>query len=409
MSILRLAAQLTLDGSRFKAGLKEAQVASGKFSSDVSRDIKGQLAGAFGIGALAYGIKRLIDFNSQIKDTADALDISTKALQEQNYWVTQNGGTLSDLTNSYRGLARARMDALGGNADKMGIFEALGIDQATLATQKLEATFAQAAEAFRTTDFGADKIAAVMEIFGRGGTAILPALNAELGEFAQRAHDTGQVIGEGINAKLEEMGDILDELAGKARFFGSGAIVGAIKGIDLAVTSLGMGVLGIGQLGLKLADVTLANIGKISAALGLGGFEGLRGMISEQSALYGSAANDMFESMLDRYDPVKLAERNSKAKGAALFSDYESPSEKTARDAIDRLTFDRIDLPNIPASEVSSLTRSGQLSGRSFAYSNKEAEKELEIARQTLRVEQEQLQALRNIERQKGKTLRVNP
>lgn len=409
MSILRLAAQLTLDGTRFKAGLKEAQAASGKFSNDVSRDIKGQLASAFGIGALAYGIKRLIDFNSQIKDTADSLDISTKALQEQNYWVTQNGGNLSDLTNAYRGLSRARMDALGGNADKLGIFEALGINEAALATQKLEDTFAQAAEAFRTTDFGADKIAAVMEVFGRGGMAILPALNAELGEFAQRAHDAGQVIEEGVNAKLEEMGDILDELAGKARFFGSGALVGAIKGIDLAVTSLGMGVLGIGQLGLKLADVTLANIGKISAALGLGGFEGLRGMISEQSALYGNAANDMFNSMLDRYEPAKIAERNRRARGGSLFTEGEDSPEKSVREAVEKMVFDRIDLPNIPASEVSSLTRSGQLSGRSFAYSNKEAEKELEIARQTLRVEQEQLQALRNIERQKGKTLRVNP
>jgi|GEM_PF-6974188 len=408
MSILRLSAQLALDGTRFKAGLKEAQVSANKFGTDVSRDIKNQLAGAFGFGALTFGIKRLIELNSQIKDTADALGISTKALQEQQFWVTQNGGSLTDLTASYRGLAKARAEALGGDEERMGLFEALGIDRATLASEKLENVFARLAETFRTEDFGADRIAAVMEVFGRGGTAILPALNASLGEFSQRAHDAGQVISEDINAKLEEMGDILDELTGRMRFFGSGALVGAIKGIDLAITSLGMGILGIGQMGIKLTDVTLANLGKLTAALGLGGFEGIRGALGEQSALFGDASNNLFNSMLDRYDPAKVAERNKRV-GQSLFDDDESLSDRTTRDVMERLSTDRIDLPNVPASEVSSLTRAGQLSGRSFAYSNKEAERELEIARQTLQVEREQLRKLEEIARDKGRTLRVNP
>ena len=63
MNILKLAAQLVLDGKGFKAGLKEAEVSANRFGNNVAKDIKSKLAGAFGVGALVYGAKKLIDFN----------------------------------------------------------------------------------------------------------------------------------------------------------------------------------------------------------------------------------------------------------------------------------------------------------------------------------------------------------
>lgn len=408
MNILKLAAQLTLDGSRFKAGIREAQAASTKFSNDVGKDVKNKLAGAFGVAALAYGVKRLIDFNSQIKDTADSLDISTKALQEQQFWITQNGGSVEDLVSAYRGLSKARAAALTGDDQKLSIFEALGLDQAALASQNLETIFAKAAEGFRNNDFGADRIAAVMEIFGKGGASIIPALSQSLSEASGQANELGQVIDEGVNAKLEEMGDILDQMSGRFKVFGSSLLVGVVKGIDAAVTMLAQGILGLGQAGLGVADSTLKNLGAITKSLGLGGFDGLRDQLKGQSDIYGAASDSLFNSMLDRYDPAKIGQRNKAGRGAGLFSeDDETSPEKIA--AMEKLTFDKVNLPDIPASEVSGMTRAGQLGGRSFAYSNKTEERELEIAKQTLKVEQEQLAQLNKIARERSKILRVNP
>jgi hypothetical protein len=401
VNALKLAALLTLDGSRFKAGLKEAEVAADRHSANISKQFKNRLGGMFGTAALGFGIKSLIDYNSQIKDTADRLGISTKALQEQQYWVTQNGGSLEDLSAAYRGLAKARAAALGGDDKKMGIFEALGIDKAALAGEQLESIFARASEAFRTTDFGADKIAAVMEVFGKGGASIIPALSQSLEESAAAARELGQVIDKDVNAHLEEMGDILARLKANGLNIGSNILSTVVKGVDMGATGLLQGAIGLGQQGLRAAGGAL---GMVSG----GNFKGIRNWLWAQDQALGDTSNDLFESMLNRYDPAKIEERRKKA--PAIFEDEESPEKETAvREAMERLSFDRTALPDVPASQVSGLTSSGQLSGRSFAYSNKEQEREIELARQTLKVEQEQLKRLDEIARQRSKTLRVNP
>lgn len=327
MNFMKLAAMLTFDGSRLKTGLKESGADVDKFASD----IKSKIAGAFGSSALLYAVKELIDYNSKIKDTATSLDISSTALQEQQYWLTQNGAELGDLVLAYKGLANARAAALAGDGKKMSLFEAMGISPEELQNSSIEALFKKTAEAFRSTDFGGDKIAAAVDIFGKSATHILPALEESLSGSADEAHRLGQVIDEDVNAQLEIMGDRLDQIGGALKVIGSNALLKLIQALDFGGTVLGQGLLGLSQQAFRIAHATLGLLGSIP---GVGGFSGLQETLRNWDSIAGDASNDMFESMLDRYDPAKRSEK-SKGRGRALFDDAGSVADpkNAARDA----------------------------------------------------------------------------
>jgi hypothetical protein len=311
MSILKLAAMLTLDGTGFKAGLKEAEVASNKFAAQV----KSKLTGAFGATAISFAVKQLIDYNSKIRDTATALDISTDALQEQTFWATQNGASMDDLAMAYKGLAKARAEALGGGK-QVGLFAAMGISEADLRGSSIESLFKRVADKFRTTDFGGDKMAAAQGLFGRGGMAMLPALEQSLADASTRAHELAQIIGVDVNSALEEMGDRLDVIGTALKNVGSVSLLGVIKGVDLGITTLGMGILGLEQQSIRFLHAILATIGQIPGMK----TPALQGMLRDRDAEVGMASDEMFNAMLDRYDPAKLAERTARKKrGEEIF------------------------------------------------------------------------------------------
>jgi hypothetical protein len=400
VNILKLAAQLILDGTRFKGGLKEAEVAATRFSTNVSKDIKGRLAGAFSVGALGFGAKRLIDLNSTIKDTAAALDISTDAFQEQSYWLTQNGAEASALTAAYRGLARARAAAIGGDDKKMSLFELMGIDAEALQSGSIEEIAKKTFEAFRTTDFGADKMAVAMDLFGKGGTQILPALESSLAYAASEAQRLGQVINKDVNAGLEEMGDRLDRVVGMFKNLGSGVLLGVLRGLDFAGTTIAQGALGLGQQGARAAHGALGMLGSIP---GVGGFPSLQKWLREADASMGEKGREMFTEMLDRYDPAKRAERDKKKLRGSAYLDDSEPEEKPEKVRAEREIREPRDQGDPGrANEVSALTRVGQLSARDATMTAREpVEKLIELARTQLAVEKEQAASLKILEQRK--------
>lgn len=404
MNILTLAAALKLDGTGFKAGLKEAEVSASRFGSKVAKDVGSKLSGAFAIGTLAFGAKSLIDYNSTIKDTAEAMGISIQAFQEQSYWITQNGGEVSDLKAAYIGLSKARRTALEGDLGKQSIFEALGINMDELKTLPIEDIFKRAAESFRTIDFGSDKIAAVMEIFGKAGTSVIPALEQSLSDAADEAQRLGQVIRSETVTALEELGDKWDQIGGGIINGLSETLLFFVRSIDFAATTALQGIIGFAQQASRAADLLLGALGSVP---GTGGFPALREMLREADATLQMTSEDLFNKMLDRYDMADGGGRRQRKFEGELFTDEEKamrePKEpraaKEAREAADRGEPGR-------ANEVASLTRTGQLSARDATLTARAPlERAVEYMRQQLDVEKQQLQSLRAIETKRGETI----
>lgn len=204
--------ELALNASGWHTNLDRAEKAGNAFGRRVSANMRSQLAGIFGVSALTLQTKRTIEYGSRIHDMSKALQVSTKSLQEQEYAITQNGGSLQDLEAGYRALARARTAALEGDAGKMNVFKALGITEQALRAGRLEDTFKAIGEAFRTKDFGSDELGLAMEMLGKGADSLLPAFKAGLQEAADEAERFGLIVGEDVIASLDRAGDAMDRL-----------------------------------------------------------------------------------------------------------------------------------------------------------------------------------------------------
>lgn len=382
MNILTLAAALKLDGTGFKAGLREAEVASARFGAKVAKDIGGKLTGAFAVGTLAMGAKSLIDFNSKIKDTATALDISTEALQEQQYWLTQNGASADALTGVYKGLSKARADALKGGeagAKKMSLFEMMGIDAAELETSSIENIAKKAFEGFRTTDFGADKMAVALELFGKGATEILPALEASLADAAKEARSLGQIINGEVVDSLEQAGDEIDKLVGALRGPLSQALAWTAKGLRNAFT---------------LFNLVYGTAASFAGGLSTGSLQAGK-----------DRAAEFYNKTLADWEKANEPAEKRKRESSVFTTEPEpekmpkEPRERMAREAADRGEPGR-------ANEVAALTRTGQLSARDATLTARAPiEKAVDYMRQQLDVEKEQLKALRAIETKRADTI----
>jgi len=405
MNFLTLAAKLILDGTGFKAGLQEAKAASERFSATVAKDIKNKLSSAFAVGALGYGVKRIIDFNSKLVDTATALDITTDSLQEQNFWLTQNGASADALSGAYKGLAKARQAALEGDEGKLGAFQALGIDKEQLQKSSIEDLFKKSAQAFSQTDFGADNMAMAMQVFGKGAFEIMPALNASLEEFAQKARDSGQIIKGETSAALEAMGDEIDKLAGTAMPILSEVVIAVAAGLGNLLTAVNMlwGGLGtaLGHVSGDQAVPELGEKGKKSARM-----VALNQQLKDEKISGIQAGVDFAAKALERWENLGDAKK-VKVKGTAYMTE---PEEKEARLKAEREARE----PREPAdrgdpgraNEVSSLTRTGQLSARDATLTAREPlDKLVDFAKQQLSVEREQAATLKAIEAKRGSTI----
>lgn len=317
MSILKLAALLTLDGRGFKAGIKEAQSLSSRFAGDAKK----QLTGAFGYAALSYAAKQMVDYASKIQDTSTALDISSNALQEQLHWLQQNSGTIEDLIAAYKGLAKARAAALGGDDDKLKIFSALGISPTMLMGMSMEDLFKTSAEAFSNTDFGADRLKVAMELYGRAGAEMLPALSQSLKKASEDAQQFGQIIDAKTVSALEKLGDEISKVGGQLKSIGAEALLVFAKGVTTVITAALQVPSLVDAMAASVA-VSITKVDQAMAKIGLGDPEVAKKNLKDAEARLAFARSELQRLSnlhANIYDPN--AGTKGKGKGTALFGD----------------------------------------------------------------------------------------
>jgi hypothetical protein len=210
MNILKLVAQLTLDGKGFKAGLREAQSSAHSLSRSI--------AGSFGAASITAYAKQTVDLASAFHDAAKKANTTAEAFQEEAYWAKLNGASTDDLTRAYKAMAMARDAALNGDAEKMGAFQMFGIGRQELQANTLSQTFRKIAEAARTTDFGTDAGLPILEkVFGKAAQSLLPAFTESLQDAAAEARNLGIILEESVVNNLDNAGDSIDKLAARLR------------------------------------------------------------------------------------------------------------------------------------------------------------------------------------------------
>lgn len=220
---LNLQAKISLDGSGFTSGLKGIESAASSFASRV--------AGLFTIGAIAAFTKQIIDFGSAINDATIRLGVSSSRVQELGYAARQSGGDLGDIESGLTKLQKSLEEIHSGSASGGALiksFSTLGVTIQDLATMKPDEILGRISDNIAATGINSEKTAAMLDIFGKNGGKLIPIL-AELNSKSQEAKDKGLIISDEEIKRLDEAGDLLDQIYTKAKALGATALVGMIR------------------------------------------------------------------------------------------------------------------------------------------------------------------------------------
>ena len=197
-----------LNASGFEQGIRHVQKSLANFRSNF-----GGLIGGAAVAGLSVATKKVIDYGGKLSDLSKQTGVSVSALQEFDYWATQNGKTLDDVVLSLKGLRKARDEALEGNPEKILAFDAAKLDP----KMSVEQLFRGLAEKIRTTDFGDDEGVIAEKLMGKAGDSMLSPMKESLADASAEARNLGIIIEDGVVAKLDEVGDAIDRITAQMR------------------------------------------------------------------------------------------------------------------------------------------------------------------------------------------------
>lgn len=181
-----------------------------------------------GLGtAIGLAYKVLGDF-TQALDTADQLNklakstgIATEELSAYKYAADLSGVSIEETAKGINFLSRNMVEAAGGSKEASKGFELLGIAVRDSGgnLRSADAVMMEVAERFSRMKDGAAKTTLAMEIFGRGGAALIPMLNEGadgMAKMRSEAERMGLIVGgdtaraaEGLNDNLERLNKMI--------------------------------------------------------------------------------------------------------------------------------------------------------------------------------------------------------
>lgn len=277
MANLLLLARAGLNTSGFDESIRHMAVSAKSLGSKLTKSIAAPFAGYFTFGALKSGVQSAIEYGGRINDLSSRTNIATDTLQEMDYWLKQNGGSLDSAVTGVTFLSKAMIDAAQNvKGDAAKAFEFFGVSIDNLASSRPEDIFKHVANMAGKLGDSAQKTDAILQLMGRGSMGMMPAFKAGFAESADEAHRLGLVIDKELIKKLDDLGDRFDQMFSKLMPT-LGAIGGFVADIGDAWIAISSGIKDAGGLFSLLNPMQftskkghqnfLDNFGKISGKL----------------------------------------------------------------------------------------------------------------------------------------------
>lgn len=156
--------------------------------------------------ALLSAAKAVMDLGGNLIDTAAKTGMTVEAIQELTYAGSLVGVTFDEIAG-----AVAKMQANLINAPEK--FERLGLSAKALREMKPEDQFTAIAEQIGKIEDPAARSAAAIEMFGKGGVALMPLLTSNVRDAREEAERLGLVMSTGVAAAADDLGDKVDTLS----------------------------------------------------------------------------------------------------------------------------------------------------------------------------------------------------
>ncbi len=225
MSVLSLVAKLLLDGTGFKAGMREAEKTAQKFGNNTLRDVKRSIAGAFSVAAVTAFAKSVIETGSRIQDLSDQFHVSVEEVQRLDFAAMQSGSTFEDWANALVKIGKARKAAAGDEGIR-NTFSAFGqswerVNSAALSNDEILRSMLQhsrglSADARERADFD--------ELAGKKAEKLLAIL-----DDYRKGIPKGALISDEDVALLDKAGEALALMWRHIKAIGAGVLAGGLR------------------------------------------------------------------------------------------------------------------------------------------------------------------------------------
>lgn len=265
--------ELGIDDSGFTKGLKAASGKLKAFGSGLSSVGKKFLAIGAGIGGpLLSAAKVFASVGSEMQELSEKTGVSVESLSGLKYAAEQSGVGIDSLAGGFRKMQKFMADAQNGSKENQEELAALGVSMADLKNLSPDQQFEKFADAISNIHDPAQKAAAAMQVFGKGGVDLLPLLeqgSAGIDGFVKHAKDLGLIIS-GEDAKSakqfqQSLGDLWAVIS-QGVFVIGGALAPVLRGIVQSISKV------IVSASAWLKEHKTLIVGVLAAAAALAGF-----------------------------------------------------------------------------------------------------------------------------------------
>ena len=246
------------------------------------------------VGAATASVVAYTKLGDQIQKTALRMGFSTEAVSEWRYVADLAGTSIEAVEAATRNMSRTIVDANNGLAESKRAYDALGLSTQDLLALTPEKQFDAVTKALADVASHTEKVAIAQDIFGRGGSQLIPILEggaAALAKQREEAHKLGIVFDKVSADQAAELNDALTTL--KSAFAGAavevarmlvpsiltlvGVATAAIKTIKdwighhpVLARVIGMATLAVGGLALAIGPLLIMLPGLIAILPALG-------------------------------------------------------------------------------------------------------------------------------------------
>jgi predicted nucleic acid-binding Zn-ribbon protein len=205
-------------------GVKETEGSLLSFKG-VASTLGGVVAGAFTVGALTGFAKEVIDLAGDIADLSSRTGISTSAIQELKYAADLTGATLDTMTGAIEQMGNRLTE---GNDGTVAAVRSLGLSLEDLRSRRPEDAFTSIADAIKEVPDPMRQTQLAMELFGKSGAELLPAIKSGISDLRDEAQALGLVMSKEAVAGLDQLGDKWTTFIGRAKS-GVGELISELK------------------------------------------------------------------------------------------------------------------------------------------------------------------------------------
>ena len=212
--VAQLKAMVGMDTKAYKAGANQIKGTNKNIASSF-KQIGAALGAAFSVSMITRATKELVNFASQIRHTADNLNLSTDSLQALNATALKYGLSIEQLNKSLAKLRQSQGQVIQGDTTYIDALKALNIEQSKFVEADTDKALEMIANAYVRSGQSAEAFAGVVDLLGRAGknaTAFLEELaDKGLKGISEDAENAGMVIDEQLITKFELLGTRMEQ------------------------------------------------------------------------------------------------------------------------------------------------------------------------------------------------------